>query len=70
MDYIDQLYLITDVIGNPPEVMEKITSKNARHIVDGLSQKEPRQLRDMLNHLDGIAHIYVWSHPCHKAQPP
>ncbi|GLA56190.1 hypothetical protein AnigIFM63604_005160, partial [Aspergillus niger] len=29
MDYIHQFYLITDVIGNPPEVMEKITSKNA-----------------------------------------
>ncbi|KAL4896038.1 mitogen-activated protein kinase mpkC [Aspergillus ambiguus] len=47
-DHINQFYLITDMIGNPPEeVIEKITSKNTRHIVESLPHKEPRQLRNL-----------------------
>ncbi|KAG2414454.1 mitogen-activated protein kinase sty1 [Aspergillus terreus] len=55
-DHINQFYLITDMIGNPPlEVIEKITSKNTRHIVDSLPHKEPRQLKTIFNEEDAEA---------------
>ncbi|KAF9891203.1 hypothetical protein FE257_004767 [Aspergillus nanangensis] len=55
-DHINQFYLITDMIGNPPqEVIEKITSNNTRHIVDSLPKKEPGQLKELFSHAEPAA---------------
>lgn len=52
-DHINQFYLITDIIGNPPdEVIERITSANTRRLVNSLPKKGSHQLRSVFSGFD------------------
>ncbi|KAL3493189.1 mitogen-activated protein kinase mpkC [Aspergillus germanicus] len=55
-DHINQFYLITELIGNPPdEVIERITTKNTRRMMQSLQKFKPRPLREVFPAADDEA---------------
>ncbi|BCS29385.1 mitogen-activated protein kinase mpkC [Aspergillus puulaauensis] len=47
-DHINQFYLITDLLGNPPdEVVDRITTTNTRRMVKSMAKKSPRSLKEV-----------------------
>ncbi|KAL2812383.1 kinase-like domain-containing protein [Aspergillus granulosus] len=48
-DHINQFYLITELLGNPPdEVIDRITTKNTRRMMKSLANSTPKPLREIL----------------------
>ncbi|KAL3468589.1 kinase-like domain-containing protein [Aspergillus heterothallicus] len=55
-DHINQFYLITELLGNPPdEVIDRITTKNTRRMVKSLANSDPKPLREMFPMADDEA---------------
>ncbi|KAJ0416625.1 kinase-like domain-containing protein [Aspergillus carlsbadensis] len=55
-DHINQFYLITELLGNPPdEVIERITTKNTRRMMQSLQKFKPRPLREVFPAADDEA---------------
>ncbi|KAL3440327.1 mitogen-activated protein kinase mpkC [Aspergillus insuetus] len=55
-DHINQFYLITELIGNPPdEVIERITTKNTLRMMQSLQKFKPRPLREVFPAADDEA---------------
>ncbi|CEL02952.1 mitogen-activated protein kinase mpkC [Aspergillus pseudodeflectus] len=55
-DHINQFYLITELLGNPPdEVIERITTKNTRRMMQSLQKFKPKPLREVFPAADDEA---------------
>ncbi|KAL5003639.1 mitogen-activated protein kinase mpkC [Aspergillus recurvatus] len=55
-DHINQFWLITDLLGNPPdEVIDRITTNNTRRVVKSMAKTNPRPLKEIFPGAEGAA---------------
>ncbi|KAL2822191.1 kinase-like domain-containing protein [Aspergillus cavernicola] len=55
-DHINQFYLITDLLGNPPdEVVDRITTNNTRRVVKLMEKRNPQLLKEIFSSADDEA---------------
>ncbi|KAL5343496.1 mitogen-activated protein kinase mpkC [Aspergillus crustosus] len=55
-DHINQFWLITELLGNPPdEVINRITTKNTRRMVQSLQKQNPRPLKEVFPNAEDTA---------------